>query len=630
MSDEQVRENQAEPIPFKAETRQLLNILIHSLYTDREIFLRELISNASDALTRINFELLTNRDVLDADSELTIHLTIDKEAGTLTVSDNGIGMTMDELGENLGTIAHSGARAFVEAYQRENSNLNEIIGQFGVGFYSAFMVADWIRVNSRSLQRDSNAAAWFSDGSDTFSLHPAEKDRRGTDVVLKLKEDAKEFLDEYRLRDIIRKHSDYVPFPIYIGESQEQANRQSALWRENPRQVESKDYEDFYHQLTLDPDAPLAHAHMVVDAPVQMYALLYMPHSPEHHIFSARKQDGLKLYSRKVLIQDYCTDLLPEYLGFVQGVVDSEDLPLNVARETVQSNRIMANLKKLVTGKVLDALHQLAKEDAEKFNLFWNSFSRYIKQGVALELNEPERLHPLLQFHTNLYPETWSSLDDYVERMRPGQSDIYYILGDDERSIRHSPHLDLLGKRPYEALLLTDPLDSFVMVRLNEYKGHKLVNVADPDLELPKIESEAEETAAAEATPETSIDMAHLIERFKRVLGEHVSEVKLTDRLTDAPARLVDPKGAPNPEMQRVYRLLNKDFEAPKKVLELNRNHPILLGLNSQADENTLGDLLIEQIYENALLIEGLHPDPASMISRVQEIMKAALDNDSS
>jgi len=626
MADVQEEISNSAPIPFKAETRQLLNILIHSLYTDREIFLRELVSNASDALTRMNFELLTNRDVLDADVELTIRITLDNEAGTLTISDTGIGMKAAELGENLGTIAHSGARAFVQAYQNDSPNLGEIIGQFGVGFYSAFMVADWIRVTSRSAQPEAEAAVWFSDGSDTFTLGQTEKVQRGTDVVLKLKEDAKEFLEDYRLNEIIRKHSDYVPFPIYIGESQEQANRQSALWRDNPRQVEAQAYDDFYRQLTLDSDAPLAHAHLVVDAPVQMYALLYIPHDPERYIFSARKQDGLKLYSRKILIQEYCKDLLPEYLGFVQGVVDSEDLPLNVSRESVQANRVMANLRKLVTGKVLDTLQQLAKDDVEKYQIFWKAFSRYIKQGVAIEPLEPEKLYPLLRFRTHLRPTELSSLDDYIQRMPPGQSSIYYILGDDERSIQHSPHLDLLRKNGYEALLLTDPLDSFVMVRLNEYDGHKLENVADPELNFPERDSEEREEPSA---PEVEAEiLGGLLNRFREVLGEKVSAVRFTDRLADAPARLVDPKGAPNPEMQRVYRLINKEFEAPKKVLELNQRHTILTRLSNLPGDSRLATLLIEQIYENALLIEGLHPDPASMITRVQEIMKAALEND--
>src|SRR4030042_368577 len=322
-----------QPIPFKAETRQLLDILIHSLYTEREIFLRELISNASDALTRMSFVMLTNRDVLDPDVELAITITADSNAGILTISDTGIGMSADELAENLGTIAHSGARAFMTAAKEGAKNVSEIIGQFGVGFYSAFMVAEWIRVTSRSYLADTSAATWYCTGNDTYTIEPAQKIERGTTIEIKLKEDAKEFAQESRLSEVIKKHSDFISFPIYLGEKKEQANKQTAIWRLAPRKVEKKDYEDFYHQLTLDFSPPLTYIHLSVDAPVQMYAILYVPSQSERNLFSIRKEDGLKLYSCNVLIQEYCKDILPEYYRFIQGVVDTEDLPLNVSRE---------------------------------------------------------------------------------------------------------------------------------------------------------------------------------------------------------------------------------------------------------------------------------------------------------
>jgi len=345
-SNDPVQMNQ--PVAFKAETRQLLNILIHSLYTEREVFLRELISNASDALTRINYEMLTQHDVLDPAAELGIWISSDPEKRTLTIRDTGIGMTADEMVENLGTIAHSGARAFLDAAEHSTgeTKLSDIIGQFGVGFYSAFMVADSIRVISRSFRPDAEGIVWTSTGNDTYTLEAAEKAERGTEIVIQLKEDAAEFAQEYRLRQIVKKHSDYIPFPIYLGEKNEQANQQSALWRQQPRQVDAKAHEEFYKQMTLDSNPPLAYAHMATDAPVQMYAVLYIPSNPERNIFALRKQDGLKLYARKILILEYCNDLLPEYFRFVQGVVDSEDLPLNVSRESVQSNRVMSQLKK--------------------------------------------------------------------------------------------------------------------------------------------------------------------------------------------------------------------------------------------------------------------------------------------
>lgn len=613
----------AQPIPFKAETRQLLDILIHSLYTERDIFLRELISNASDALTRVDFEILTNREVLNPDKELAIRIRADSEENTLTITDSGIGMTSEEMIENLGTIAHSGARAFLTAAQEGNKHLSDIIGQFGVGFYSAFMVAEWIKVISRSYRPEAQAASWFSSGDDSYTIEPAEKDERGASVIIKLKDDASEFLQEQRLREIVRKHSDFIPFPIYIGDEQEQVNRQTALWRQNPREVEEKEYEEFYKQLTLDFEAPLTHGHMVVDAPVQMYAVLFVPGREERGLFTLRREEGLKLYAKKVLIQEYSKDLFPEYFRFVQGVVDSEDLPLNVSRESVQSNKVMAQLKKLITSKVIDMLKKLAHDTPEKYEKFWKEFGRYVKQGVAMEANEPESLYPLLRFHTTTHIDVWSSLDDYVSRMKPEQKEIYYILADDERSVMHSPHLDLVNRYGYEVLVLADPIDAFMTVRLNEHQEHPLTNVAAADLKLPDGAEETQEEPPP-ALPEEA--HAGLLERFKSQLGERVTDVRMTDRLSGSPARLVDPDGAPKQDLQRVYRLINEDFEAPKKVLELNPRHTILLKLNDMPADNDLSKLIIEQVYENALLIEGLHSDPVGMIPRIQKLIEAALE----
>ena len=623
--NDQIKQNTSEtpqPIPFKAETRQLLDILIHSLYTEREIFLRELISNASDALTRMSFETLTNRNVLDSDAELSITITSDPSAGTLTISDTGIGMTSEELVENLGTIAHSGARAFITAAKEGAKNISEIIGQFGVGFYSAFMVAEWIRVISRSYLPGATAASWFCTGEDTYTIESAQKPDRGTTVIIKLKEDAKEFVQESRLRDVIKKHSDFVSFPIYLGEKKEQANKQTAIWRQTPRKVEKKDYEDFYHQLTLDFSPPLTYVHLSVDAPVQMYAILYVPSKSERNLFSIRKEDGLKLYSCNVLIQEYCKDVLPEYYRFIQGVVDTEDLPLNVSRETIQANRIMVNLKQLITSKITGALEKLAKDEAENYYKFWEEFGRYIKEGVAIEQTEPDSLYPLLRFHTTNITDQWSSLDDYIGRMRPEQKDIYYIMGGDERSVIYSPHLDIIKKHGLEVLLLTEPIDPFMVVRLAKYKDHNLVNVSSPDIKLPPMEKEPETETKPSLDPNQWIA---LIDRFKSQLGEKITDVRMTDRLSDSPARLVDPEGAPNQEMQRVYRLLKEDFQTPKKVLELNPHHPILIQLNTLPPDAELGHMIIDQIYENSLLIEGLHPDPAGMIERIQKIIEAAI-----
>lgn len=615
----------AQAIPFKAETRQLLDILIHSLYTEREIFLRELISNASDALTRFDFKFLTDRNVLNPEAELGIWITSSESDRTITILDTGDGMTENEMIENIGTIAHSGARAFIDAsgqLKGENANkLTDLIGQFGVGFYSVFMVAESVRVISRSMHPDAQPAAWFCTGADTYTIEPTDKTERGTSVVIKLKEDAAEFASEFRLREIIRRHSDFIPYPIYLGEKKERVNKRTAIWRQSPRALEKKDYTEFYKQLTLDFEDPITYTHMNVDAPVQLFAILFCPNSPERNMFSLRRDNGLKLYARKVLIQEYCKELLPEYLNFVQGVVDSEDLPLNVSRESIQSTKTMAQLKKLVTGKAIDMLKKLAEEDSKAYANFWKGFGRYIKQGIAIEQTEPEALYSLVRFFTTRQPNELSSLDEYVQRMKPDQTAIYYILGDDEKSILYSPHLDVVRKHDYEVLLLTDPLDSFMLVRFKEYQGHPLVNAAHADLKLPP-------TSEAAGEPKESVpaeDWASLIDRFKIQLEERVTDVRITDRLTDSPSRLVDPEGSPTQEMQRVYRFLKEDFQVPKKILELNPHHPIIIKLNGLAKDDQRNSLIIEQLYEDALLIEGLLQDPASMIGRIQKIMEEAL-----
>ena len=616
-----------QTIPFKAETRQLLDILIHSLYTEREIFLRELISNASDALSRISFEMLTNRDVLDADAELAIKITADVENNTLTISDTGIGMTAEELRENLGTIAHSGARAFVSSAQTGGKNISDIIGQFGVGFYSAFMVAETIQVISRSYQPGSQAAVWTCSGEDTFTIEPATQEQRGTTIILKLKPDASEFTQEYRIQEVIRKHSEFVSFPIYVGEKPEQINRQVAIWRQPPRKLKKKEYEDFYQQLTLDLTTPITYTHLAVDAPVQMFAILFVPANSERGIFSLRKEDGLKLYSRKILIQDYCKDLLPAYFRFIQGIVDSEDLPLNVARESYQATKVLAQLKKLLTTKVIEMLQKLAANQLDDYMNFWREYSIYLKEGVATEPAESDSLFPLLRFRTTQQPDGWSSLDDYCSRMKSEQTDIYYLIGDDPRSISNSPHLDYLRQRDYEVLLLSDPIDSFMLVRLTQYKDRHLVNIAKPDLKIPGIETNKPSTEDKSTSPQLSNELwVPLINKFQSRLGDKISSVRITDRLTDSPARLVDPEGAVNAELQRVYRLIKEDYEIPKKILELNPGHPIIQSLASLPEDNELTTVVIDQIYENTLLIEGLHPNPASMIGRIHQIIQSALN----
>jgi len=610
----------AQQFSFKAETKQLLNILIHSLYKDREVFLRELLSNSSDSLNRIRFEMLTNQNVLDSKVDLKIHIETDKDNRTLTITDTGIGMTRDEIIENLGTIAQSGARKFMEYAKDQKGDLSQIIGQFGVGFYSVFMVAESVRVTSRSFQPDAEAVSWFATGEDNFEVEPAERGERGTKIEIKLKEDAAEFAEEFRIKNIINKHSDYIGFPIYIGEGKDPVNKQTSIWRKSKQDVTEDEYKDFYRQTTLDFGDPIIHIHTVTDAPVQLYALLYIPGSAERGMFALRKEDGLKLYTRNILIDEYNKDLLPEYLRFVTGVVDSEDLPLNVSRETVQASGMMPKLRKVLTGQVLRDLENLAKNNSDKYNGFWQEFGVYLKQGIAANPADAETINPLLRFKTNINPETWSSLDGYVSRMKEGQKEIYYIVGEDPKSVLRSPHLDYFHSQGTEVLLLTDPMDSFMMMGLPKYKDFALKNVAQADVDTSK---ETKDKSQNEKIPENEFNS--LIEQFKKVLGERVVDVKASNRLYQSVARLADAEGAPNADLQRVYKYLGKDFEVPKKVLELNPSHAILKGLLDLVPGSDLQTAIIEQIYDSALLVEGLHPDPSSIAPRVQQIIEAAL-----
>jgi molecular chaperone HtpG len=605
---------------FKAETKQLLNILIHSLYKDREVFLRELLSNASDALNRMRFEMVTNKDVLDPEAELHIHINVDKDAHTITITDTGIGMARDEIIENLGTIAQSGARNFLEMAKDKKGDFSQVIGQFGVGFYSVFMVAETVRVISRSFKPDAEAVSWYATGEDNFIIGAADKKERGTRIEVKLKEDAAEFAEEFRLKNVIHKHSDYIGFPIYMGDDKNAVNKQTSLWRTQKKDVTEEQYKDYYKQTTLDFEDPHTHIHIITDAPVQLYALLYIPSKAERGIFSLRKDDGLKLYTRNILIDEYNKDLLPEYLRFVEGVVDSEDLPLNVSRETVQSSGLMPKLKKVLTGQVMRELENIAKNNAEKYQTFWQEFGVYFKQGVATTPADADTINPLLRFKTNLNPETWSSLEDYVSRMKEEQKEIYYIVGEDPKSVVRSPHLDYFQSQGTEVLLLTDPMDSFMLMGLRKYKDFDLKNVAQVEVDSTK---KTEDQPKEEKIPDA--DFSSLVEQFKKVLGERVTDVRASNRLTQSVARLADAENNSNPELQRVYKMLGKEYEIPKKVLELNPTHTILKSLLGLETDSELQNIIIEQIYDSTLLMEGLHPDPSSMAPRVQKIIEAAL-----
>lgn len=615
-----------EAYQFKAEIKQLLHILVHSLYKDRDIFLRELISNASDALARMQFELLTNQDVHDADAELAVWLDSAEngDTKTLIVKDSGIGMTHDEIVRNLGTIAQSGAREFLATLSEGAVAPTDVIGQFGVGFYSVFMVADEVRVVSRSYQPDAEAVAWISDGGEDFRVESAEKSDRGTEIHITLKSDAADFAQAFKLREVVKKHSDFVSFPIYVDDNQ--INQQQSLWRKRAQDIEQDEYNSFYQQMTLDFEPPLATIHFASDVPVNLRAMLFIPTKREKTMFALRKEPGLKLYSNNVLIQEYNTDLLPEWLAFVDGVVDSEDLPLNVSRETVHNNRLMAHLGKTIRKRVLRELGRLAESEPEKYGQFLDQYQFILKQGIAMEPQNKEEIVPLLRFQSSKSNGERVALDSYVERMGEEQEAIYYVLGDDVRSVTHSPHLDPFKARDLEVLYFVDPIDPFMATALIEYKDKRLQDIADAGLELPELDSAETESAPVLEEKERNL----LVGRFVKTLGERVTEVRETKVLRDSPLRIVPSEDGMTSGMQRIYRYTDQNYEIPKMIVELNVRHPILVNLGHMiaAEESAeIVDLTIDQLYDSALVQEGLHPNPTAMLPRIQRLMELATGN---
>lgn len=607
--------DQANAFTFRAEVQQLLHILSQALYTDREIFLRELISNSSDALNRIRVELLTNSEVVDHDAELVIRVSSEEEAGTITIEDTGVGMTKDELIENLGTIAHSGAKAVMERLQKEQRS--ELIGQFGVGFYAVFAVADRVVVTTRSFQPDAEAVRWESEGGDTYTIDPADRTTRGTSITIFLKEDAREFAQQWKLRQIIKKHSDFIAFPIFLGE--EQINQTKPIWRRAPREVDAEKYDEFYRQLTMDWETPLHHTHLSTDAPIDLHAILFVPAKRERGMLERRVEGKIKLYSRSVLIQEEAKDLLPNHFRFVEGVVDSEDLPLNVSRESVQRTPEMQRIRTTLTKRLTKELVTQAENEPEKYKTFWAEFGPFLKEGIAMDPASKDDLLKLLRFHST-QGEELVALAQYKERMVEGQQAIYYVLASDLESARRSPHLDPLQARGIEALLLTDLVDSFMISNLREYEGLKLLNADDPNLDLPELADDASEDQLSDEV------FGQLAEKIKAVLSERVTDVRVSKTLKSNPARLVAESGSMR-DMQRVQRMLNREYEVTPAVLELNGRHPLIRSLAqlvTTRPEDARSPLIIEQIYDSALLLDGLHPNPAQMVPRIQQLMEAA------
>lgn len=600
-------------VPFRAEMRQLLHILTHSLYSDREIFLRELLSNAADAINRVRFVQLTSADVRDPDLEPGISIRVDADANTITISDTGSGMTRDELAENLGTIAKSGTKAMLETL--EAGQRGDLVGQFGVGFYSAFVVADRVTVVSQSYLLDAEAAEWECDGNDTFVIRPATRDTRGTTITLHLKDDAKEFANDWKLKQIIQKHSRYVPVPITIGD--DVVNDTQALWRVAPRNVEDGQYTDFYQQLTYEMDAPLATVHISTDAPIDLHALLFIPAKRERGMIERRIEGNVALYSRRVLIQAETKEALPTWLRFMEGVVDSEDLPLNVSREMVQGSATMARIKKTLTSRVIKEINDLAQSDANTFASFWNEFGIFFKEGIAVDPSAKDEILPLLRFHTTVGTDL-STLDEYIARMKPDQTEIYYVHANDLASAQQSPHLDAVHARGIEALLLTDMVDPFMIQHVREVQGKKLRNLDDSDVVLPGEDS-------AQTSVLSDEQLLAVVEGFKRILGTRIESVQASSVLRNHPLRLM---ATANSDMERMRRMIDRDTSAPTRKLEFNQANPIIAGVANRLvhnPEDSVAAAVIEQLYASAQLLDGSALEPAAMVKRIETLMQAAV-----
>lgn len=616
---------------FQAEIRQLLHLLAHSLYQSQEIAVRELVSNASDALDKMRYVALTDPSHRD-DAPLEVVLEGRKEAGELVIRDNGVGMTHDELVTNLGTIAHSGSREFLRsaAAGKDEKSALSLIGQFGVGFYSSFMIADRVRVRTRSYQdSDGRGWEWESDGAGTFRVSPAEGLPRGTEVVLHLKDDCKDFAEEWKLRAAVRRYSGYVPHPVRVGG--EVANAQKPIWVEPKGQVTDEQYRQFYQHLTHRGDeSPLWHLHLAADSPLQFRAVLYCPPTNRELLGLGRDEHGLSLCAKRVLVQGDCRELVPEYLRFLHGIVDSEDLPLNVSRETLQDNSVIRKIRNTLVKGVLDKLQKTAEESPKEFLTFYRQFGTIFKEGIARDPMNRERIARLLRFTTSHAedPDAPASLDDYVSRAPAEPKVIYYLGGPDLAAVKKSPNLEIFRRRGLEVIFLTDPVDEFVLSALGSYDGRKLASIDAADVELPeepKDQGKADEPAGGEP----SGGLTRVLTLFREALGDRVQDVRESKRLTDSPCCLVNAEGGLSTQMQRILKAADRNFAATARVFEVNPSAPLVRRLRSLA-ANPDHDAFIRQcalqLWANALLLEGTVAEPEAAVMRSQSFMEEAAE----
>lgn len=617
---------------FQSEVKQLLQLMIHSLYSNKEIFLRELISNASDAADKLRFKALSNPALYEGDGELRVRVSFDTDKGTLTISDNGIGMAREQVIDHLGTIAKSGTKEFLTALGQDQAKDSQLIGQFGVGFYSAFIVADKVTVKTRAAgEATDKGVLWESAGEGEYSVADIEKKSRGTDVILYLREEEKEFLNDWRLREIIGKYSDHIGLPVEMltkeyddegketGEKWEKINKSDALWTRSKNDISDEEYKEFYKHLSHDFADPLLWAHNKVEGNQEYTSLLYVPSKAPWDLFNREHKHGLKLYVQRVFIMDDAEQFMPNYLRFMRGLIDSNDLPLNVSREILQDNKTTAALRKALTKRSLQMLEKLAKEDAEKYQQFWKEFGLVLKEGPAEDFANKETIAKLLRFASthNDSSEQTVSLEDYVARMKEGQKAIYYITADSYVAAKNSPHLELFNKKGIEVLLLSDRIDEWMLSYLTEFDGKALQTITKADLDLGDLADKEEN----EAQKEQDKAFDSFIERVKTLLGERVKEVRLTHRLTDTPAVVSTGNDQMTTQMAKLFAAAGQPVPEVKYTFELNPEHHLVKKAADIADEAEFADW-VELLLEQAMLAErGSLENPAAFIKRINKLL---------
>ena len=639
-------ETKKETLGFETEVKHLLHLMIHSLYSNKEIFLRELISNASDAADKLRFEALSNDGLYEGDSELKIRLEFDKEKRTITIIDNGIGMTRAEVQEHIGTIAKSGTKQFFEALTGEQAKDSELIGQFGVGFYSSFIVADKVTLTTRKAGADkSEGTRWESAGEGDYTIETVEKAKRGTEIVLHLKEAESEFLDGYRIRSIVRKFSDHISLPIVMdkevmpsmeeeeGEEakpvaqieEETINSASALWTKARQDISEEDYNQFYKHVGHDFQDPLTYVHSKVEGTNEYTLLLYVPSRAPFDLWDRDAKHGVKLYIRKVFITDDAEQLMPRYLRFIRGIIDANSLPLNVSREILQQSKQISSIKSGAVKKVLGMLEGLAKNEPEKYETFWSQFGPVIKEGPIEDHGNKERVAKLLRF-ASTHADTDKqdvTLEDYVSRMKEGQEKIYYVTADSFAAAKNSPHLEIFRKKGIEVLLLSDRIDEWLVSNLDEFDGKHLQSVAKGDLDLGALETEEDKKAEEEVNK----DFEAVIKQIKDVLGDKVSEVRLSHRLTESPACLVADVYGMSLNMERIMKDAGQMMGMGRKpIFEINPTHPLVVRMKAEQDDTRFADLT-HILFDQAILSEGGQlDDPAAFVHKLNGLLQGLLN----